>query len=323
VVTTIGRTRQEHGGILSPLTASIARRVADERAGQVQPRDPGFVRRLVAPTARYLRYFSPEVRGIENIPASGPVLLVGNHSCLFYMPDAWAVSLAITARRGADAPAYAMVYDLLFGVPVVGSALRRLGGLPAAECEAERVLAQGALVVVYPGGDAEACRPWAERNRIEFGGHTGFVRVALRSGVPVVPVVTHGSHDAVVVLARGERLARALGLDRLRIKVFPIILGPLGVTSILTPPLPMPSAVTIEFMAPIDWSALGPAAADDEAVVGACYKEVTSAMQATLDRLHTEHPHPVLRGWSRLLRGGAMPVEISSTPTSEGEARAA
>jgi hypothetical protein len=136
-----------------------------------------------------------------------------------------------------------------------------------------------------------------------FSGHTGFVRLALRTGVPVVPVVAYGSHHAAVVLSRGERIARALGLHRLRIKVFPIHLGPFGVTSILTPPLPMPAAVTVEFMVPVDWSALGPDGADDEAVVGACYKEITSARQATLDRLHAEHPHPVLRGWSRFLRG--------------------
>ncbi len=300
---TAERVEKAHRDTLAPLTASLVPRLADERSGPVQGRDPDFVRRMVAPTARYVRYFSPEVRGIENLPATGPVLLVGNHSCLFYMPDTWAVALAITARRGADAPAYAMVYDLLFKVPVVGSALRRLGGLPAAECEAERVLRNGALVLVYPGGDFEACRPWTQRNRIEFGGHTGFVRLALRLGVPVVPVVTHGSHDAVVVLSRGERLAHVLGLNRLRIKVFPILLGPFGVTSILAPPLPMPSAVTIEFMAPIDWSDLGPAAADDDAVVDTCNEEITSAMQATLDHLHSEHPHPVLQGWSHLLRG--------------------
>ena len=301
----VGCAQHDNGGVLAPLAALIAQRIADEHDGEVPARDPHFVSRLVPSVQRFVRYFSPEVRGIENLPASGPVLVVGNHSCLFYMPDTWMVALAITDRRGVDAPAYALVYDLLLGIPVVGSALRRLGGVPANGREAERVLAQGAAVLVYPGGDLEACRPWTERNRIVFCGHSGFIRLALRAGVPVVPVVSYGSHNAVVILSRGERLARVLGLNRLRIKVFPIVLGPFGVSSILTPPLPMPSAVTVEFMAPIDWTGLGTAAADDEAVVEACYKEITSAMQATLDRLHSEHPHPVLRGWARLLGGGA------------------
>jgi 1-acyl-sn-glycerol-3-phosphate acyltransferase len=283
----------------------IAHRIADERDGQVLPRDPDFVRRLVPSVARWVRYFSPEVRGLDNLPVNGPVLVVGNHSCLFYMPDTWIVALAMTERRGADAPAYALVYDLLLGLPMVGSILRRLGAVPASGSEAERVLAEGAAVLVYPGGDMEACRPWTERNRVVFSGHTGFIRLALRTGVPVVPVVSYGSHQAVVILSRGQRLARVLGLNKLRIKVFPIVLGPFGVSSILTPPLPMPAAVTVEFMEPIDWSTLGSAAAEDDAVVEACYQQITSAMQATLDRLHAELPHPVLRGWAHLLRGAA------------------
>jgi hypothetical protein len=104
---------------------------------------------------------------------------------------------------------------------------------------------------------------------------------------------SYGSHHAVVILSRGERLARALGLNKLRIKVFPIVLGPFGVSSILTPPLPMPAAVTVEFMTPIDWSSMGPATADDDdTVVDACYEQITSAMQATLDRLHRRKPPP-------------------------------
>jgi 1-acyl-sn-glycerol-3-phosphate acyltransferase len=136
-----------------------------------------------------------------------------------------------------------------------------------------------------------------------FSGHTGFIRLALRTGVPVVPVVGYGGHQSLVVLSRGEHLARVLGLGRLRIKVFPILLGPWGVTSILTPPPPLPSAITVEFMPPIDWSGLGPDAAEDRAVISACYEEITQAMQVTLDRLYTEQPHPVLRGISHLLRG--------------------
>lgn len=309
------------GGILAPLSSVIARRIADERAGPVTARDPEFVRHFIGPVARYVRYFSPEVRGLENLPETGPVLVVGNHSCLFFMPDTWVVALAITARRGVETPAYALVYDLLLGLPGVGGLLRRLGGVPAEGREAERVLAEGAAVLVYPGGDKEACRPWTDRNRIVFSGHNGFIRLALRTGVPVVPVVSHGSHDAVIVLSRGERLARLLGLERLRIKVFPIVLGPFGVSTLLTPPLPMPAAVTVEFLAPIDWSRLGPEAAEDDDVVGACYDEITGAMQGALNRLHAEQPHPLWRGVTGLLHGtGSSPVDVSDA-VRRGEGR--
>jgi 1-acyl-sn-glycerol-3-phosphate acyltransferase len=227
------------------------------------------------------------------------------------MPDAWLVAMEIIRRRGLEQPAHALAYDLLFGLPVVGSFLRRIGAIPADGPEAELALKQGALVLVYPGGDREACRPWTQRNRIDLGGHQGFVRLALRCGVPVVPVVTHGSHDAVIVVFRGDRLAHALGLNRLRINVFPILVGPpFGLTSALTPPLPMPAAITVEFLPPFDWSAYGPEAADDEAVVAGCYEEITNAMQSALDRLSSEHPHPVIRGWSNLLRRGPARIEV-------------
>jgi 1-acyl-sn-glycerol-3-phosphate acyltransferase len=297
-------------GLFTPVIEPLRHRVDHELGEPLFRRDPAYIRRRLPGVTRFVNLFSPEVRGRENLPADGPVLVVGNHSCLFYMPDVWLVALEIIRRRGLERAAYALGYDALFGAPVVGPFLRRIGTIPAGGPQAEVALAQGALVLVYPGGDREACRPWTERNRIDFCGHRGFVRLALRAGVPVVPVVTHGSHDAVVVVSRGDRVARALGLDRLRIKVFPILMGPpFGLTSILAPPLPMPAAITVEFLPALDWSTYGPAAADDDDAVADCYEEVTTAMQSTLDRLRRDRPHPVLRGVSNLVGGGSLRVE--------------
>ena len=273
-------------------------------------RDPAFIARQLSSLTRYVNYFSPEVRGRDHLPAQGPALVVGNHSTLFYMPDAWVVGLEIIRRRGLEQPAYALGYDLLFAVPGVGPFLRRIGAIPAGGAVAREALAEGAAVLVYPGGDREAARPWTQRDTVDMGGHKGFVRLALQTGVPVVPVVTHGSHDAIVVVTRGEHLAKALGLHRLRIKVFPILLTPFGLTTVLLPPLPMPSSITVEFLPPLDWSAYGPGAADDDAIVSACYDEATAVLQDGLDRLRAEEPHPVLRGWSNLLRPGGRRLEV-------------
>jgi len=263
-------------------------------------RDPEYIKGQIGKVRAYTRYFSPEVRGIEHLPVEGPALLVGNHNGLFYMPDTWVTALAIIDRRGTEHPAYTLTHDLLIALPVVGPFLRHIGAIPASNDEAATVLAEGALVLDYPGGDWEACRPWLDRNIIDFGGRTGFVRLALRCGVPVIPVVGHGSHDSVIVVSRGEAIARVLGLANMHIKVFPILLGPLGLTTAVFPPPPLPSSVTVEFLPPIDWSELGPEAAEDEDIVDRCASEVISMMQSALDRLQVERRHPIRRGFANL-----------------------
>ena len=291
-----------HGDVPGTLGPVVAQRNGHRRPAHPVARDPAFIERSVPWVKALTSYFSPEVRGVENLPAEGPVLIVGNHNAVFYMPDMWVTALAIVGRRGFEQPTYAMAYDLLLAMPVVGNALRRFGALPAARGEAEALLARGAAVLDYPGGDWEACRPWLDRNTIDFGGRTGFARVALRTGVPIVPVVAHGSHDAVVVASRGEDIARVLGLGGLRIKVFPIMVGPpFGLATMLNPPLPLPSSVTVEFLPPITFDGLAPVDAEDREVVRACAEEVTAAMQAALDRLRVERAHPVRRGFTSLV----------------------
>jgi hypothetical protein len=133
-------------------------------------------------------------------------------------------------------------------------------------------------------------------------------------------VVAHGGHHAVVVLARGDRLARAAGLRSLRINVLPLLAGfPFGITSVLTPPPPMPAHLTLEFLPALDWTGCGPAAASDARVVSACYQDITGRLQAALDRLSAEHPHPLLLGCSRLAsRAAAGPLQRARNLGSVG-----
>ena len=298
-----------------------------EPTGSPVRRDPALIRSQLPLGRLVTGYFSPEVRGIANVPATGPVLIVGNHSGMYYMPDAWVAGMALAEHRGIERPMYSLAYDLLFRVPAIGNYLRRLGVMPASPEGARRALEEeGAAVLVYPGGDYEACRPRSEADRADLGGHDGFVRLALRTGVPVVPVVGYGAHHTVVVLWRGTSIARALRLGGLRIGVFPVVLGgPTGVTPILAPPLP--AAVVVDFLPALDWSRYGPDAADDPEVVGACYREIVSLMQAELDALHAELPHPVVTGSARLARripsalarlvsGPSAPVPVAPAPTS-------
>ena len=258
-------------------------------------RDPAYLERIQPVIGAVLRWFDPEVQHFDRLPAEGPFLVVGNHSGGIYMPDFWAFLHRWVEERGPETPLYSLAFDFLFTLPGAATLARKIGAVPASPENGARLLERGDAVVVYPGGDADDYRPWTERHRIDLRGRTGFVRLALRHGVPVVPLVAHGSHDVIIVLARGDTVAKRLGLDQLRINVLPVVLGPpWGIAPVQLPTLPLPAKVTARVCEPIDWSRFGPEAADDPEVVRHCYEEALGRMQADLDDLVEGLPHPVL-----------------------------
>ena len=281
-----------------------AAKMAEELRAPIFQRDRAFLERLLPLMEIWGRYFDAEVRGVERLP-SGPVLLVGNHSGGSLTPDTAALIAAWYRARGLDDPLLLLGADPVFAIPGFKTLVRKVGLIPASHGNAERALAQGASVLVYPGGAHEAYRPWRDRNRLAFDGRHGFVRLALRAGVPVVPVVGHGGHETHLVLTRGEPIARRMGMDRLRLTIFPIFLQfPWGISTPATPGIPLPAKITVEIGEPIHWSALGPAAADDPEVVQRCADEVTARMQETLTRLARARPHPLWDRFAGLGRRG-------------------
>jgi 1-acyl-sn-glycerol-3-phosphate acyltransferase len=269
----------------------------DPDASFASLRDPSFLRRARPVLDLFSSWFRPEVRGLDRLPTHGPFLVVGNHSGGQTPPDLPVLLTAWWRERGEEEPVYALFHSFFLALPGVGPVMRRAGAVEAGPAAAEAVLRSGGVLIDFPGGDYEVFRPWWERNRIEFGDRLGFVRLALRTGVPVVPVVSIGAHETLVVLARGQALARLLRLDRLfRIKVMPLVFGPpFGFVPGGIPTVPLPAKITIEVGETLDWAArYGPDAADDDDVVRTCYEEITAAMQATLDRLAAERRLPVL-----------------------------
>jgi 1-acyl-sn-glycerol-3-phosphate acyltransferase len=263
----------------------------------VSARDPAFLRNARPILERYVSYFRPDVRGFERLPERGPFLVVGNHSGGQMPPDLPVLLTAWWRERGIEEPVYALFHSFFLGLPGVGPVMKRAGAVEAGRAEAEAILGSGGILIDYPGGDFEVFRPWWERNRIEFGGRLGVVRLALRTQVPVVASVSVGAHETLFVLARGERVAKLLGLDRLfRIKVMPLVFGPpFGVVPGGIPTWPLPAKITVELCPPIDWSSrYGPEAAEDEVIVRECYQELTEIMQATLNRLAGERRFPIL-----------------------------
>ncbi|MEV6257206.1 lysophospholipid acyltransferase family protein [Nocardia sp. NPDC051911] len=283
------------GGTVDRATDWVARQVK-ARVPTADPadRDPEFIADTVDLGWLLVRlYFRAEVRGLERVPEEGPVLLVGNHSGGNVSPEVLVTTLAFVRRFGPQRPFFQLAHDMVMAYPVIGSLLRRFGTVNADPGNAERVLRDGAAVLVYPGGDWEVHRPTWEEDRIDFAGRTGFLRLAWNERVPIVPVVNIGAQQTQLVLTRGDRIARLLRLDRmLRLKVFPISIAlPWGLDlGDLAGHLPLPSKITVEFLDPIVLrDVLGPELNLDEA-----YRHVTGIMQGALTRLDEERDLPIV-----------------------------
>lgn len=254
-------------------------------------RDPAFIR-SVLPTlsSHYRRYHSTVTTGLEHLP-EGAALIVGSHNGGPLAPDMFALMAAYWERFGTDAPAYGLMHDIIFRVPFAGNVMSRLGAVPARPANAEALLGRGAKVLVYPGGDIDGLKSYARRHEIIFGERTGFVRVALRTGTPIVPVISVGAHEIFRVLTDGAGLARRSGFKRLtRIEVLPVVLSfPFGLS--FGPAFlyfPIPVRMKLRVLQPISWPELGPEHADDPAIVRRCQREVREIMQTALDALVAE-----------------------------------
>ncbi len=270
---------------------ALARHSGQSNGGEaddVSARNPRMVALMldfVRALARH--YFRLHVEGIENVPAAGPVLLVGNHNGGLVPMDGFFTALAIRDRHGAERAVFSLVHDFMFNDPILRHYGGALGMLRANEESARLAFAAGQCVLVYPGSDLETFRPFRDRGKIVLGGRKGFVSLALRARVPIVPVVSSGTHEQFVVLTRGDRLARLLHTHAwARTDVFPLVLAaPWGLTSGFVPYLPLPAQTDLAFAPALAWPDLGPDAAESPDVVERCYREVEAVMQATLDRL--------------------------------------
>src|SRR3954453_315438 len=230
-------------------------------------------------------WFRMEVEGWEHIPPA-PVLLVGIHSGAPFVWDAWTIGIHWWRRFGRRRPLHGTAHDALMAAPVIGAYFRRMGVLPAAPDSMAAALAEGHDVALWPGGEIDSLRPWVRRDEAILAGRMGFVRLAIRSGVPIVPISTVGGPDSMPVLATGRRLARWLALDRIaRLKMFPIALqAPWGISPALLPEIPLPTKIRTAFQEPIE---LGddPALADDKDYIRTKYAEVQRAIQLGMDAL--------------------------------------
>jgi 1-acyl-sn-glycerol-3-phosphate acyltransferase len=242
--------------------------------------DADLTENIVLPIFRplYEKWFRVEVNGIDNIPAEGGALLVANHAGGLWALDAAMTAVAVHVEHPAGRYLRPLGADLLFAAPGVGSFARKTGATLACGEDAERLLAAGELVGVWPEGFKGIGKPFRERYKLQRFGRGGFVHAAISSGVPIIPVSIVGAEEIHPVLGNAKVLARLFNLPYFPLTpTFPW-LGPLGL-------VPLPSKWYIEFGSPIHTENLDADAADDPAAVFDLADRVRETIQSTLYRL--------------------------------------
>lgn len=183
-----------------------------------------LARRLYDPV--YKHWFRVEWEGLENIPTDGGALLVANHAAAI-PSDAPVIMHGIESEL--QRPVYGLADDLFKGLPVVGTLWSRTGGVPAHPDNAYRLLReQKQLVLVFPEGSKGPGKNFSQRYQLRRFGRGGFVEIAMRAGVPVVPIAVVGAEESMPTLYNMSRLAKSFGLPYFPITANMLAFGPLG-----------------------------------------------------------------------------------------------
>jgi 1-acyl-sn-glycerol-3-phosphate acyltransferase len=191
----------------------------------------------------YRTWFRVEWQGLEHLPTTGGALLVANHAGAVPM-DAPVIVHGVEEEIGR--PVYTLAENVLWSMPFVGTVFSRVGGVNAHPDNAYRLLHEdGQLALVFPEGTKATGKTYAERYQLRRFGRGGFVQLAARAGVPVVPIAVVGSEEAMPNLANVAPLARVLGVPYVPVTVQMLVLGPLGAFAFL------PAKFTVRVLEPV------------------------------------------------------------------------
>jgi 1-acyl-sn-glycerol-3-phosphate acyltransferase len=183
-----------------------------------------LARKLYAPL--YKHWFRVEWEGLEKIPKTGGALLVANHAGAI-PSDAPVIMHGIEEELGR--PVYGLADFFFREAPWVGTMWARVGGVPAHPDNACRILRdQGQLVLVFPEGTKGPSKTYTDRYRLRRFGRGGFIEIAMRAGVPVIPIAVVGAEESMPILFRAPRLAKMLGVPYFPVTANMMAFGPLG-----------------------------------------------------------------------------------------------
>jgi 1-acyl-sn-glycerol-3-phosphate acyltransferase len=233
-------------------------------------RDPRYSARY-APILDFLykRWFRVDVRGLEHVPDTGRAILVANHSGLLPY-DGLLVMHALRREHPAHREARPLIEDFVFHFPYLGALVNRIGGVRACQENAEHLLAKDNVIVVFPEGLKGISKLYKDRYKLQRFGRGGFVKLALRTGSPVIPVAIVGAEETNPVLGKVTWLSKFTGVPFLP-------LTPTGLA-------PLPIKWFMRFGEPIDMSQYASHdAARDRILVNRLTDNVRSTIQSMVD----------------------------------------
>ena len=275
------KTAQSQGGISGLLSAAedfVRRRLSGDYRVDDFGYDEMLARELLLPLAKplYESYFRVRTLGVERIPNEGPAILIANHSGTVAL-DAVMVQYAVAREHPSRRAIRNMGADLVYRLPFVGPLARKTGNAVGCPDDAYELLGRGELLGVFPEGFKGVGKGWRERYKLQRFGRAGFMEVALRAQVPIIPIAVVGAEEAYPMIGNASLVARMLGLPYFPITpTFPL-LGPLGL-------LPLPSRWFIEFGHPIATDDYPEDAADDAMLVFDLADRVRDTIQQMLYR---------------------------------------
>ncbi|MFH1829165.1 MAG: lysophospholipid acyltransferase family protein [Pseudomonadota bacterium] len=225
----------------------------------------------------YYNYFRVDVAGMRNIPRKGPAILVANHAgALPY--DGAMVHLAVFNNLAGQRGVRFLVEDFVYELPILGTFIQRIGGARASQENATKLLDAGHLIAVFPEGVRGIGKEYDERYKLVRFGRGGFVKLAMRTGVPIIPVSIVGSEETHPIIWKSYRWAEPLGLPFIPFTpTFPW-LGPLGL-------VPLPSKWNITFGKVRKFDGFEPIDAEDEELVNEHADSIKEEIQNTLNKM--------------------------------------
>ncbi|MGK7923043.1 MAG: lysophospholipid acyltransferase family protein [Trichodesmium sp.] len=257
-------------------------------------RDPEVIESMMPLWEWFYRYyFRVQTSGWDNIPRDKKMLIVGSHNGGLASPDTPMFMYDWFRRFGTESLVYGLMHQNAWNISSSNKLPVQCGAVRAHPKMAIAAFQRNASVVVYPGGAADVFRPHSMRNQIYFAGRKGFIKLALREEVPIVPMISHGAHDTLFVLGDFYELAKQLHnwgilpwLFDTDPEVFPIYIGlPWGLSIGPLPNFPLPIQIHTRVCPPIVFERYGREAACDRDYVDVCYHQVLNQMQQELDKL--------------------------------------